>query len=160
MSLDDLKADEIVQAIRVFLDHAYKEGKVPANRVHFLSLTPDQPVREILEQSKAESLPARSGQDPGGYAFRIGNAWYPHMKLTVIAYGAPPGYVFGVDTHDMFDLPPNAPDYEEVQKLRLRNQELGRAIERAWEEVGLPTQNGLLRQFLNEPQTQQPQGSD
>lgn len=156
MSLRELKADQVVRAIQVFLGYAYDGGQVPANRAHFQTLETSQPLSEILSLSGVEKMPSRLGEDPGGYSFRVGNSWYPHMKLTVQAYGSSPGYVFGVDTHDMFNLPPNAPDYEEVQKLRNKNQELAREIERAWEAEGLPTQKGLLRHYLNQAEHQQP----
>jgi hypothetical protein len=157
MSLRELKADQLVRAIQLFLEFAYSGSAVPSNRSQFQDLSPAAPMEELLQLPGVERLPSRLGEDPGGYSFRIGNAWYPHMKLTVQIYGSAPGYVFGVDTHDMFNIPANAPDYEEVQKLRLKNQELARQIERAWESDGLPTQNGLLRSYLNQVENRPPE---
>lgn len=149
MPLDGLRTEQLVLAVQTFLSRAYAGVEVPANRKHWQEVSAEQPLDDLLAFEKGvEELPARLDVNPGGYALRLGNAWYPNMKLVVQAYGAPPGYVFGVDTHDMFKLPAGAPDAEQVRELRKRNQELARAIESDFEKLELPTQNGLLRAYL------------
>jgi hypothetical protein len=78
------------------------------------------------------------------YALRLGNRFYPHMKLVVLA--APGGRaVFRADTHDrhLFDVPGvSSPRFAE---LMARNEALARAIEDAWSASGLLTAREHLR---------------
>jgi hypothetical protein len=78
------------------------------------------------------------------YALRLGNRYYPHMKLVVM--GAPGGRaVFRADTHDrhLLDVPgASSPRFAE---LLARNDALARAIEDAWSALGLLTARAHLR---------------
>jgi hypothetical protein len=143
----DWSSSALVRSIRIFLRYAYADATVPENRRQFLDLSEDLPVEELLGLKDVQELPPVDGE-PGGYAFRIGNAWYPHMKLIVKPYADAPGYIFHVDTHDTFRLKADDPDAEGIRQLQRRNQELARKIEKAFEEAGLPTQAGMLRQYL------------
>ncbi|MFO0948401.1 MAG: hypothetical protein U1D30_21185 [Planctomycetota bacterium] len=146
--MGDLTASLFVEAIRTFLELAYPGGNVPENRRHFSALHGDESLESIWGLSGVEKLPPKAPGDPIGYSFRVGNAWYPHMKVTLQPYPSAPGFVFGVDTHDHFKLPANSPEVEGVRALQAKNLELARQVEEAWAARRIPTQRGLLEQYL------------
>lgn len=150
MSFGELSAHQLRRAVVTSLRLAYPEGtEIPANRQMFVGLPESMSLEEFLASVKAQSLPADgANSSSGGYALRIGNAWYPHMKLLVRPYPGPPGFVLSVDTHDKLPLPADHPEAAQFRALQERNKELARSIESAWEEEGLPTQQGLLRQYI------------
>lgn len=146
--MGDLTASLFVEAIRAFLGLAYSGGRVPENRRQFATLREDQSLESIFGMTGVEKLPPKVPGGPHGYSFRVGNAWYPHMKITVQPYDFPPGFVFGVDTHDHFKLPANSPEVEGVRELQAKNLELARQVEDAWMTRGLPTLRGLLERYI------------
>jgi hypothetical protein len=82
-----------------------------------------------------------------GYALRLGNRYYPHMKLVVEA--GPGGCsLFRADTHDrhFHDL---VEPSEKLAELMSRNATIARAIEEAWAACGLLTAREHLRRELS-----------
>lgn len=149
MAVGQLTAGQLRQAIAVFCAHAYGSHLPPENRRQFTELPAEASVDDILGAAGVEKLPPPVPSAAGGYALRIGCQWYPHLKMTILPYGEPPGFVFGVDTHDHFKLPPNAPDQEAIKALCQKNQALAHDILQGWEAVDLPTQHALLRRYLH-----------
>ena len=94
-----------------------------------------------------------TGGGTRGYAFRLGSAAFPHLKLQVVDYDRSGVLVFGVDTHDAFlpNLPADHPDTLAWKVLQEGNRKLKEQIERAWEREGLMTFNRLLREGLEKP---------
>lgn len=139
--------DLLARSCRIFLQHAFPEGEstIPSQKRHFLSLTPEQPLEPLLAAPICQSLPASSGLK--GYAFRLGCAWYPHLKLQAVQHEQE--WVFSVDTHDQISVPPDHPDATKLAQLQQTNQQLKQLIEQAWEAEGLLTFNALLRRELN-----------
>src|SRR5205823_3586590 len=89
------------QASRTFLSLAYPDGPstIPSPRRAFLTLTPDQPLEPLLVPPLCEVL--RTPQkELRGYAFRLGSATYPHLKLQAISQENGADWIFAVDTHD------------------------------------------------------------
>jgi hypothetical protein len=86
---------------------------------------------------------------PDRYSMRLGNRYYPHMKLVIQRAADGQTFLFRADTHDKHICPPaGAPEYAEFSKLMARNQEIAQAIETAWVEQGLPTFKSWLREDL------------
>ena len=137
------------RASRTFLTLAYPGGpsSIPPARRVFLDLTADQPLEPLLVPSLCEVLHTPQGR-LRGYAFRLGSATYPHLKLQVIGHENNGQCIFGVDTHDAFRLGPDHPDAAGWAKLQSANRQLKEQIEHAWEADGLLTFNGLLRREL------------
>jgi hypothetical protein len=135
------------RACRIFLQLTYPEGEhtIPLPRRAFLALAPDQPLEALLVPPWCQVLPAAGG-GVRGYAFRLGSAAYPHLKLQVVSQGD--GCIFSVDTHDTVLLEPGHPDAARWAQLQVANRKLKEQIERAWEAAGLMTFNGLLRREL------------
>ncbi|QDU61403.1 hypothetical protein Pan216_22590 [Planctomycetes bacterium Pan216] len=152
MSLGEFEAEVARRAIRCFVELAYPDGNVPKNRAQFVDDLDSATLEQILAKTGVEKLPQESSGATGGNALRIGNAWYPHMKMWIRPYSEAPGFVLGVDTHDDLGIKPDHPEWDQVQQLKARNLELARRIESRWAEEGLPTQEGLLRRYLSDAQ--------
>jgi hypothetical protein len=137
------------RACRTFLTLAYPGGpsSIPPGRRAFLDLAPDQPLEPLLVPPLCEVLRTPQG-GLRGYAFRLGSAVYPHVKLQVTSHDSDDGWIFAVDTHDAFHLDSSHPDAAGWAKLQSANRQLKEQIERAWEADGLLTFNGLLRREL------------
>jgi hypothetical protein len=83
------------------------------------------------------------------YSLRLGNPYYPHMKL--IYELGPDGqtFLFRADTHDAHCCPPvGAPHHDEFCGLMAKNQQVLTAIEQAWAAEGIPTFKTFLRDDL------------
>jgi hypothetical protein len=135
------------RACRIFLERAYPEGldAIPPPKNRFLALDPAQAAEAALVPPLCQPLRRHDGLR--GYALRLGSALHPHLKLQIVDY-ADTGCVFSVDTHDGFSCDPSDPDAPRWMELQTANRRLKEQIERAWEEAGLLTFNGLLRQEL------------
>jgi hypothetical protein len=146
--LPSLSSELLTRAVGIFLEHAYPGGNVPANRSQFVGWSDSTPL-DVLLQTKGVERPTEN--EPSltvRYALRVGNQWYPHMKILVCATGSENDIVFAVDTHDQLKLPPGSPEEAVFRELQARNQELARHVESIWEQSGVPTQAGVLRQYL------------
>jgi hypothetical protein len=121
---------EVWRAIDVWLANAY-DGPPP------------RAVAERLDKLRAAADGAfyeceafeRAGE---GYALRLGNRAYPHMKLVVEA-SPTGGALFRADTHDRHVLELLGPASPGLEALIARNEAVARAIEAAWTMVALPT---------------------
>ena len=90
-----------------------------------------------------------SGDEPIRYDLRLGNRWYPHMKLVIERAPDQRGYLLRVDTHDRHIQPaPGSRDSVLFAELMEKNQSLSSEIEAAWESAGLATFKGYLRADL------------
>jgi hypothetical protein len=150
--MHSLPVDQLARACRSFLALSYPdgEGTIPAARRPFLHLAAGQPLEPLLTAPLCETL---AGPDGGvrSYAFRLGSAAYPHLKLQVTDCDSNGTWVFTVDTHDVLRLPPGHPDATRLAELQAINRMLKQQIESAWEAEGLLTFNGLLRYELHRP---------
>jgi hypothetical protein len=132
-------APAVWQAIEAYLAVAY-DGPPPA------------PVAERLSRLRAAGETAfydcdafERGHDH--LALRLGNRFYPHMKLVVVA--APGGRaVFRADTHDRHFLDLAGPT-QRLKEVMARNGVIARAIEEAWSARGLFTWREHLREQLS-----------
>jgi hypothetical protein len=148
----ELPASEIVRAMAIFFERAYPGGEIPANRRSFAELPAEIRLADLLALPGVQRMPGAENhgvRQCDGYAFRLGNHRYPHMKVLVRSTNESPGYVLAVDTHDEFGCIP-LPDGEReaIEALRSANRKLGKEVEAAWEAAGLPTQSSILRAYL------------
>ncbi|HEY8668811.1 MAG TPA: hypothetical protein VIL86_19345 [Tepidisphaeraceae bacterium] len=141
-------ATAVRKAIEIYLQRAYGAAAPPAA------------VRERL--GKLDSLPAddRSffssaafeldhADHPSRYRLRLGNRFYPHMKLSVDRRPDGKGFLFRADTHDgHIRVEPGAKEFEAFKKLMEQNRELAVEIESAWAAAELPTFKTYLQEDL------------
>lgn len=149
--MNDLPASLLFRACRIFLTLAYPggEGTIPASKRNYCHLEAGQPLEPLLAPPVCQVLPAPGG-GIRGYAFRLGSATYPNLKLQITDCGQRGDWVFAVDTHDAVKLDPGHPDAPKFAQLQAVNRQLKEQIERAWESEGLLTFNGLLRRQLKQ----------
>ena len=156
-----LTTELLARACGIFMQLAYPGGieTVPSKKRFYWSLPVDRPVSEFLPPAPAaggvcQGISAEHG-GVRGYAFRLGSAHYPNLKLKVqlIDFDSESTWVVMVDTHDGFsrgqhrppDDHPDAPEWMRIQDLNRRAKE---EIESAWDKAGLTTFSGLLRRDL------------
>jgi hypothetical protein len=135
------------RACRIYLEQAYPDGldAIPPPKNRFLALDSALPAESVLVPPLCQPLRRHDGVR--GYALRLGSALHPHLKLQIVDH-EDAGCVFSVDTHDGFPCDPSRPDAAHWVELQTANRRLKEQIERAWEEAGLLTFNGLLRREL------------
>jgi hypothetical protein len=133
------------RAIETYLRAAYDGAPSPAvtGRLESLRAVPD----EFLYQSP--HLEPTPKQDPIRFSLRLGNRWYPHMKLAIERSPDGSGCLFRADTHDQHIRPaPESREYAAFCELMEKNQRLASRIEAEWEAQGIPTFKSFLRDDL------------
>ena len=87
--------------------------------------------------------------DPSKFCIRLGNRFYPHMKLVIERSPDGTRALFRADTHDRHVQPkPDSPEAAAFAELARKNQELAQTIESKWDDSGLPTFKQYLRDDL------------
>jgi len=86
---------------------------------------------------------------PARFSLRLGNRFYPHMKLVIERAPDGRGHLFRADTHDRHICPsPESREYAVFCELMARNQAVAQAIEDGGEKNHLPTFKTYLRNDL------------
>jgi hypothetical protein len=87
------------------------------------------------------------------YSLRLGNRFYPHMKLSIDERPDREGFLFRADTHDRHICPAAASkEYGAFRELMEKNQQVAQKIEEQWQDGGLPTFKSYLKQDLQRRQ--------
>lgn len=146
----------VFQAIDLYLAHAYGQSATPPGAVR---------VRlDQLRNTPPDSLftcPAfeRDPKNPrhARLCLRLGNRFYPHMKLSIDPRPDGRGYLFRADTHDRHICPPaGSKEADLFRRLMEQNQSLSQSIESAWSAAGLPTFKSYLKGDLARRAAPQP----
>lgn len=144
--MTELNVALLGRACRIFLERAYPGGHdtVPASKRLYLNIADDQPLESLLRPPVCQAL-GKPAEAARGYAWRLGSASYPHLKLQAVDCANDGTWVFSVDTHDMLRLRAGDPDAAGWAEIQAANRQLKQEIESAWEAEGLLTFNALLR---------------
>ena len=146
---DGLRLDLLRRAVDIYLNLAYPTGEIPAVVRRRLVWPEDQPTEAMLTKPPFERAGKVPGQQTPIYALRLGNHCYPHMKLQIQPWSSADGFILSVNTHDqVLGLDPSAADAAAFRELQAENQRLKESIEQAWDQSGLPTFLGYLRQYI------------
>jgi hypothetical protein len=87
--------------------------------------------------------------DVGRFRLRLGNRFYPHMKLLVEPSPDGQAYLFKCDTHDRHCCPAaTSPEYGSFLQLMRRNEQIASRVEAAWETADVVTFKRYLREDL------------
>lgn len=145
------------QAIDLYLATVYPAGGVPpavGERLGAIrALGPSENVPEsMMERAVGVSME--------GYAVRLGQPQYPHMKIVVEPAPAScvecPTVLLRVDAHDRhLHAAPGSPDEVWLSAVRASNKQLTDRVEAAWSQAGLPTFKDYLRSQLAARKAQQ-----
>lgn len=136
---DRPKPIDVWRAVEAYLSAAYDAAppSVVAERLSQLRATPEEAFYECAAFECCEER----------YALRLGNRFYPHMKLVVEA-GPGGRALFRADTHDRHFLDLVDPSDAKLVELMARNAAIARAIEEAWAACGLLTPREHMRSEL------------
>jgi len=150
LDLGRLRIDVLRQAVEIYLELAYTKGPMPEVIRRRLEWPAVADASSLLDGPPFER--AGKGAEGGGspiFALRLGNAGYPHMKLQIQPWSSADGFILSVNTHDqVLGLDPSAADAAAFRELQAENQRLKESIEQAWDQSGLPTFLGYLRQYI------------
>jgi len=160
----ELTTSQLGQACRIFMELAYPGGTatIPLKKRAYYAIDPARPLRDFLPPASeacgiAQDLSTRK-DGSCGYEFRLGSAYFPHMKLRVLLMEqhGESVWVYTVDTHDAFSRhsvqpPTDHPDAAAWLALQDTNRQLKDRIEDELEQAGFPTFKGLLRGDLGSP---------
>lgn len=132
-------------AVDVYLRAAYP-GEPPSAiraRLETLhSMPPDEFYDSSVFERDAVAYPPR-------YRLRLGNTFYPHMKLVIDRAPDGRGHLFRADTHDDHCCPePGSGDFAELIDLMEKNRTISHHVEAAWEKQGIPTFRTYLKADL------------
>lgn len=155
--VEALTVHDLASACRIFMGLSYPEGadSIPESKRPFSNISVDGCIADYLPPG---SFSAGICQDlspiPGGapaYAFRLGSARHPHLKLRVqlLNFHQRDVWVFSVDTHDRVAIQAikhlNAEEAEIWRALAESNTGLKQRIEEAFALAGHLTPTSLLK---------------
>ena len=145
------RAEALQDAIDIYLSRAYPDG-VGEQISQKFTIPDDCDLAGWLIEAVGEPEPADADIDTvRSIALRLGNAFYPNMKLRLTR---PPGddmFLLMVDSHDvMLAAPPGSPDYQALEELKAANAAIAGDIANAWDAVGLPTERNYLRDKIRQ----------
>ena len=153
------RADALKEAISIYVSRAYPDGADERTSQKF-TVPDDCDLAGWLIEDVGEPEPADADIDSlRSIALRMGNAFYPNMKLRLTR---PPGsdiFLLMVDSHDvMLAAPPGSPDHEPLEALKAANAAIARDITGAWDAAGLPTERNYLRDKIRQARKRGEQG--
>ena len=147
MAADLPHPQQVWKAIDAYLRCAYEGANVPKPVQMRLETLRDAGENGDFYRSgvfERDSSPA-----PKKFSLRLGNRFYPHMKLSIDRRPDQGGFLFRADAHDRHICPgPASKEYATFRELMEKNQKLAQTIEAAWQDGGLPTFKTYLKQDL------------
>lgn len=134
------------RAAKIFLDIAYAGTMAPPEvlkRIEPINAADaSQPCRrEWFEISSKDEI------NPS-LRLRLGQKNYPHMKLLLQPSPDLDEYLFFADSHDRHLFTAVESEAAALAALRQANAEITRAIEKQWEQAGVPTFQSYLRRAM------------
>jgi hypothetical protein len=143
-----IPADVLQRAITVYLGLAYPAGAPAALETRLAPIRALAPTDTVPE----DLLEPETSTGTHGFALRLGQPLYPHMKLiieTTPSCGGANELLLRVDTHDRhLHAPEGSPDAAWLASIRASNKQLTEQIEAAWSRAQLPTFKDYLRRQL------------
>ena len=127
---------ETWKAIEIYVTRAYASDPPLGVRARLDALR-SASESDFYRLAAFERTPA---EEPTRFSLRLGNRFYPHMKLVIER--SPDGIhaLFRADTHDRHVQPkPGSAEAAAFAELARKNQELAQQIEGAWDDNGLAT---------------------
>lgn len=148
--------EELRCAVRLYLDIAFDAPPPPAT-ARFCMSQADGDVAAFLMGEHVERDPADAPiENVRSFAMRIGNTFYPHMKLRI---AKPPNdlcFIYSVDSHDAFlRANPGTPDYSMLEELKKHNAAVTAKVLAAWDAAGLTTERNYLRKKIDQARDSQ-----
>lgn len=142
-------AQQITQAIRIYLDIAYG-NQVPQPIQSFIPPDDFTPARWLMSDFIERDFERESPNcKVRSFALRMGNTIYPHMKLRITLPPNATKYLFQVDSHDgVLTAPSGSADVGALEELKRYNSTLVEQMSASMDSAGLPTERGYLREGI------------
>jgi hypothetical protein len=149
--LRGLRIDVLRQATVIYLGLAYPESEPPEVVKDRLDWGDGLDADYLLSRPPFERAGKSKSTGTAIYALRLGNAFYPHMKLQIQPWPNGAGFMVSVNTHDqVLALDASSGDMPAFRQLQSENQRLKEVIEQAWDDAGLPTFLRYLRDYIDQ----------
>ena len=156
LELQAIGIEPLKRAVEIFLKHAYPSGKWPEIVQRRLEWPASESAQALVSHPPFECC--ESGRKPSArpiYCLRLGNHRYPNMKLQIQTWDSDCGYLLSVNTHDQAQsLELEGPGAAEFRQIQSENERIKNLIEAEWDQVGLPTFNRFLSDYIRQPQPQ------
>ena len=145
------RSEVLRDAIDIYLSRAYPEGADERIAEKF-TVPEDRDLAGWLIDSVGEPDPPDADIDSArSIALRLGNAFYPNMKVRLTRPHGSRVFLLMVDSHDvMLKAPPGSPDFEALEELKSANAVIARDVTGAWDAAGLPTERNYLRDKIRQ----------
>ena len=145
------RAETLRDAIDIYFARAYPDGVAEQISQKFTAPDDSELARWLIDDV-GEPEPSDADIDTvRSIALRLGNAFYPNMKLRLTR---PPGnklFLLMVDSHDvMLVAPEGSPDYQALEELKTANSALVADITAVWDRCALPTERNYLRDKIRQ----------
>ena len=138
--------DLIRQALDIYLGHAYLG---PPNEQATALLPPEgnfDPEQWLFQEMVERDPPDADFATLRSAAVRLGNTFYPNMKVRLSRPPHGEVFLFSVDAHDaVLQAPEGSSDHAMLEELKAHNAKLAAAITADWDAAGVPTERNYLR---------------
>jgi CheY-like chemotaxis protein len=144
MRLEETDVAMVTKAIDIYLDVAW--GGRPPALASMVDFSQASTIDEALERFTDERKVGKLRK----YALRLGNSRYPNMKLVFQELLVRDKFFFAVDTHDDVFMDSSWADFDQWIELKRGNAEIKEAVERAWQQAGVPTFASVVQEIEQE----------
>ena len=143
-----LDSHDLYEAINVYLTHAYGQTEeLPEQISKLLPKKSEFDPKTWIMSDMVERNPEDSSfEEVKTASFRLGNMFYPNMKLRLAKVPNENFFLLSVDSHDaILHAPEGSPDHAMLEQLKAANAEIANKIQTQWDEMGLPTDRNYMR---------------
>lgn len=145
MQIERPDPSDVMRAVDTYMKVAYGDDPVPAHVRSQLAVL--QTWKGDFFRSPA--IASDGGTPPKRYSIRLGNRFYPHMKLAIERSPDGKAYLLRADSHDAHCCPPaDRPEYAAFREMMDRNRVIASSVEEAWAAEGLMTFKAYLQRDL------------
>ena len=143
-------ASDISRAIDIYLEVAY-EGQASTATASVKPSADGDPRVWLMSDRLERDPPDAPLGGVRSFALRLGNKFYPHMKLRLSHPPKELAYLFTVDSHDSFlHAADGSGEEEALEEMKRRNARITERIMWLWERAGLETERTYLRRKIRE----------
>ena len=147
-------ADIIRKAVEIYMKHAWMTPP-PETTADILppqdDFDPEDWISHPMVERDYYSDDDKTLVNIRSLIFRLGNMFYPHMKLRLTKIPKADFFIFSVDSHDaILQAPEGTPDYKMLEELKQANSQINDAITSEWDEEDIPTERNYLRMKIKQ----------
>lgn len=153
MKLKNLNYPLLKKAIDLYVARAYPAKIIPERLLGILELRGLEKKsgwKDVVQWPEWERTPPKAGPaEVTRLQLRLGNASYPHMKLSLDRISDTDEFIWSVDTHDQKVIELGG-GTEKYKKLQEENQRFRQEIEADWTAAGISTQKSYCEEITEQ----------